>query len=213
MKASHRLALFGGTFNPVHNGHIALARHVAAHFSLDQVAFLPCFQPVHRNVPNTSVEQRKKMIELAIEPYSELALDCCELDRNGLSYTVETLTEKKFEHPDSVLYWIMGADSFNSFICWKNPEVILQLAHLIVCTRPDISIDETIYPQHYAKNDDDLISNQHGKISFYQELDNPCSSTRIRQQLASANATENPFLRQCLPQPVLEFPQLYKLYE
>ena len=210
---SSRLALFGGTFNPVHNGHLSLAQAVAQQFSLDSVAFVPCYQPVHRENPNTSVAQRKTLIELAIQPYPKLQLDSCEIDWAEPSYTYDTLRQKKKAQPHQVLYWIMGADSFNSLMSWKNPLGILDLAHLIVCSRPDSAIDPSIFPHHHLKHADELLDQTAGKICFYEELSNPCSSSKIRSQFSATDSKDTNILKRCLPVPVLNFIQQHKLYE
>lgn len=210
---SKGLALFGGTFNPVHNGHIALARAVAEHYLLEQVALLPCYQPVHRDLPQTSPEYRRQMIELAIQPYNELTLDSCELDRSGPSYAVDTLQEKKQKHSQQTLYWIMGVDSFNSLLSWKNPNKILQLAHLIVCTRPEVKFDEHVFPDHITTNAEDLQKTSAGKISLFDGLNNACSSSKIREQLNQTTFNETSILQQCLAEPVLNFIKQHKLYE
>jgi nicotinate-nucleotide adenylyltransferase len=202
------IGLFGGTFNPVHNGHLQLAQQLLDAYSFQQIDFVPCHLPVHRDRPQASAEQRKRMVELAIQPYEYFQLNTLELDRGGASYTFETLSEIKTRHPDAVLCWLMGLDSFNSFSSWKKPEGILQLAHLIVCSRPGVENIEQQWSSHFLDDGDNLHLYSAGKIDFFQMSPNPCSSTEIRQQLKNAEPVTG-----CLPQPVLNFILQNHFYE
>lgn len=202
------IALYGGAFNPVHNGHIALAREVARQFSLDCVEFLPSFLPVHRDEPEASAAMRKQMVELAIQPYAELKLNTSEIDRKGPSYTLDTLLAVKARSPQQSIVWLMGADSFNNFADWKNPVGILQLCHLIVCTRPTVKTDTSLFPEHVIRPDESLTSLQAGKIVFYALKPDNCSSTHIRETLKMGLP-----LTGCLSESVLDFIQQNHLYE
>lgn len=201
-------ALFGGTFNPIHNGHIALAREVAEVFTLDVVELVPSFMPVHRDIPETSSEIREHLVELAIKPYPDLRLNRCEIERQGPSYTFDTLSELKAAEPDQTLCWLLGADAFNGFLNWKNPRGILELANLIVCARPQVQLEPTIFPQHYLQAGETLEDFYSGKIAFFQMQPNDCSATKIRHQLQSADAS----VANCLSPVVLEFIRQHHLY-
>ena len=184
-------ALFGGTFNPIHNGHLALAGEVAEAFRLDCIEFLPSYQPVHRDQPETSPQIRRRLVELAIAPYPGFILNSSELERGGPSYAYDTLRGIKQDHPDTTLCWLMGADSFISFPDWYQPEGILQLAHLIVCLRPGVALDKSIFAQHQLQPGQSLQQSGAGKIVFHPMQPNPCSATEIRQALKSGHP-ENP---------------------
>ena len=201
-------ALFGGTFNPVHNGHIALAREVVAAFGLDGVELVPSFMPVHRDEPQTAPEMRERLVELAIAPYPELRLNRCEIERQGPSYSFDTLAVEKAVEPGQSLCWLLGADAFNDFLSWKNPRGILELANLIVCARPGILIERTIFPEHYLQPGESLKDFSSGKIAFFEMQPNTCRATRIRAQLASGDAS----VADCLSPAVLEFIRQHHLY-
>jgi len=202
------IALFGGTFNPIHKGHTELAREVIKAYELESVEFLPSFLPVHRVTPETSASLRKQLVEIAIQPYPELMLNSAEIDRQGSSYAVDTLQAITEKCPQQSICWLMGADSFNSLLSWKNPADILNMANLIVCARPGVNLDKTIYPRHHLQQNEQLKNFSSGKIVFYSMRPNNCSSTKIRKLLGQGES-----VTQCLTQPVLEFIKLNHLYK
>ena len=201
------IALFGGTFNPVHNGHVNLAREVFSAYPLQRVEFIPSYLPVHRDEPEITGGLRQHLIQLAIQPFPQLGLNSCELDRKGSSYTIDTLHSLKNRNKDESLCWLMGADSFNSFAGWKKPAEILQLAHLIVCARPGVELDRTVFSAHFLREDESLSDFTAGKIAFFRMTPNPCSSTLIRRQLQQGLSVDG-----CLAPPVLEFILQNQLY-
>jgi nicotinate-nucleotide adenylyltransferase len=200
-------ALLGGTFNPVHAGHIAVALAVADAFRLSRIEFVPSLKPVHRDEPQVDAEQRLAMIELATAGHPQLGVNRCEIERGGSSYTVDTLETLHSEAPRTSLCWIMGSDAFNGFSSWKNPGRILELANLIVCARPDSELVPGPFDSKFLGPEDDLIFYDHGRIAFLHMTPNPCSSTGVRQALAR----RAPPVR-CLAPPVLDFIQRNQLY-
>jgi nicotinate-nucleotide adenylyltransferase len=202
------IGLFGGTFNPIHNGHIQLALELQAKFSLQRVEFVPCFLPVHRDLPQIEPHQREQMVNLAIQAHEVLRLNSLELERGGASYTFDTLSQIKTAQPDLTLCWLMGVDSFNSFETWKNPDGILKLAHLIVCSRPGVAVNAQRWSDHFLSADEVLSDFSAGKIVFHQMPANHCSSTDIRRQLKNHHPVTD-----CLAQPVLNFILQNHLYE
>ena len=202
------IALLGGTFNPVHNGHIALARQVARHYLLSDVSLVPGHLPVHREEPEVSAELRCQMIELAIAPYHELSLNRIEVARRGLSYTVDTLASLKQREPDMPICWLLGSDAFNNFASWHRPTDILDLANLIVCTRPEYPVDKTLYAEYHLSPEESLLDHQAGKIAFFPMRPNHCAASSIRRNLRSAKSVS-----ECLSQPVIDFIKHHQLYE
>lgn len=202
------IALFGGTFNPVHNGHIDLARQVAREFDLNSVQFVPSYLPVHRDEPKVDAQLRKQMVELAIQPYPELCLNDCEIKRSGYSYSVDTLELIQQQHPGESLCWLMGVDAFNGFASWRNPQGILQRANIIVCARPGIELQPSRFSNHYLGEQESLHQFRAGKIAFFAMQPNSCSSTDIRKRIKAGES-----VTRCLSQAVLEFIQQNNLYE
>ncbi|GAA4892162.1 nicotinate-nucleotide adenylyltransferase [Ferrimonas pelagia] len=145
------LGLFGGTFDPIHNGHLRCAYEVQQALALDEIALLPNRLPPHKASPGVSAEQRLAMAQLAVADLPGLRVDPRELQRQTLSYTVDTLEELKAEQPERTLCFIVGMDSLLSFHRWHRPERILQLAHLVVCHRPGYALDVDSEAQHWLE--------------------------------------------------------------
>lgn len=132
-----RVGLFGGTFDPVHYGHLRTAVEVAESYSLSALHLLPNHQPVHRGPTDASTDHRLKMLELCVSNSKLLKLDAREATRGGPSYTIDTLSAMKEEMPDARLIFVMGLDAFAKFDTWKDWRGILGLAKLVVLDRPD----------------------------------------------------------------------------
>lgn len=132
-----RLGILGGTFDPVHYGHLIVAETCRQQLALDRVCFLPAGIPPHKQTNTISAGHfRVDMLRLAVSGYPEFCIDARELHRDGPSYTVETLTEYHSEHPEAELFFLMGADSLRELMTWKDPQEIARLAHIVACNRP-----------------------------------------------------------------------------
>ena len=132
---------YGGTFDPVHNGHVAIA--CAARDALDaDVSLLPARDPPHKAETRADATQRAEMLALAIRGEPRLAVDLLELDRAGPSYTVDTLAELRAAHgPDAPLAWLVGADSLRQLHTWSRWRRLFELAHVVAVQRPGVDID------------------------------------------------------------------------
>lgn len=130
------LAVFGGTFDPVHFGHLRPALEVAEILGLDQVRLVPARVPPHRGDPGTSSEHRLAMLERALAGQDRLVVDRRELDREGPSYSVDTLASLRAEFPDHALALVVGEDAFASLSSWHRWSELTELGHLVVMTRP-----------------------------------------------------------------------------
>ena len=139
-----RIGILGGTFDPIHLGHLLIAEEARLGLQLGQVLFVPAGRPwLKEGQPLTEARHRVRMVELAIaaNPYFQVRRD--EVDRPGLTYTVDTLEELRSELPSSAeLYFILGLDAFESFHRWKEPDRILELSRLVVVSRPGYSVEE-----------------------------------------------------------------------
>lgn len=132
-----RIGVFGGTFDPVHYGHLLLAECCREQCRLDQVWFLPAAVPPHKqHGALTPAEHRIAMLELAIGGHEPFVINRLEIDRGGVSYTVDTLTALAQQQPDAKWFFLMGGDSLADLPGWREPARICELATLVVVARP-----------------------------------------------------------------------------
>lgn len=132
-----KVCIIGGSFNPIHIGHLILANTVLEELNLDEMIFVPCYiQPLKGDKDFASSTHRLEMVKLAIQSNPEFTLSDIEINRKGKSYTVDTLKffKKKYEN----LYFVIGADNIRDFHKWKEPDTILKIANLIVTNRGGI---------------------------------------------------------------------------
>ena len=136
-----RLGIFGGTFDPVHFGHLALAEECLAAANLDELWLVPAASPPHKGGKKLSrFDQRKEMLELAIAGNEKFKVEPMEADRPGPSFTIDTLEEIQKRKPNDELFLIIGGDSALEFSTWKDPAKIASLATIIVRIRPGFSM-------------------------------------------------------------------------
>jgi len=133
-----KTGIFGGTFNPVHYGHLRSAEEAREALDLDRIVFVPCFLPPHKGHKDISPpEQRVEMLQIAISGKSDFELSRIEVDRQGPSYSVETFRQlHKLYGEEESLYFIIGADSFVEIASWKDYEELFRLTNFIIVTRP-----------------------------------------------------------------------------
>ncbi len=138
-----KIGIMGGTFNPIHNGHIAIAQAAYEQFHLDEVWFMPNNIPAYKiNQQLLSGAVRCEMISLAIQDYPYFRLSDFEVNREGKTYTYETMEKLYFQYPDVYFYFIMGADSMFYFEKWLHPEIILQYTEILVACRDENGIPQ-----------------------------------------------------------------------
>lgn len=207
-------ALFGGTFDPIHYGHLKPVEALANQIGLSRVIIMPNNVPPHRPQPEASSEQRKHMVELAIQNKPLFALDERELKRASPSYTAQTLKGWREEQgPTRSLAFIIGQDSLLSFPTWHDYETILDNSHLIVCRRPGYPLtmaeekDQQWLEAHLTHNADDLHSRPAGKIYLAETPWFNISATLIRERLETGEACDD-----LLPSPVLDYIMQQHLY-
>lgn len=158
---AERLGIFGGSFNPVHLGHLIVAQDALEIMGLQRVIFLPAAQPPHKLPLLASATDRLEMLRLAVadDPRFEVSSD--EIDRGGVSYTVDTLRRFRERYPDAALYFLIGGDSLLELHTWREIQTILQLAEIVTVGRPGVPLDainsETLrlpdpWPERLAAN-------------------------------------------------------------
>lgn len=200
------IGILGGTFDPVHEGHFHIANQVLIKLGLEQVQFMPCALPVHRDEPHASASDRCAMIELMIASETSFVLNTLELDRGGPSFMVDSLRDIH-RQITSTLVLVLGADAFNDFASWKSPHEILQLAHLVVCHRPDYEVDLDIFREYRADSPVALSARSSGAILMLELEPNDCSSSAVRATLAQGSTP-----RQCLRPAVANYIDEHHLY-
>jgi nicotinate-nucleotide adenylyltransferase len=132
-----RLGLFGGSFDPVHLGHLLLAESCREGCQLDEVWFLPSAVPPHKQHRQTSPDEaRLEMLELAVAAHPVFSVSRYETDRGGVNYTADTLAHCREQHPDAELFFLLGADMLNDLPAWRQPQRVCELATPIVVGRP-----------------------------------------------------------------------------
>lgn len=142
--------VFGGTFDPVHCGHLSIAETALRQLKLERVLFIPAFIPPHKLVdkPQASAQERLEMLKLAAAGRPEFTVDPCEIERGSVSYTCDTLAFLKQRYSSIDFYLLLGADSWNEIFSWRNPAEILKLAKAAVVERPGAVLKE--YPGYSA---------------------------------------------------------------
>ncbi len=142
-----RIGILGGSFDPIHFGHLLMAQSAAEALKLDRVFFVPAFRsPFKSDHPMSFSADRLAMVKLAIQGNQTFAVYDGEIRRKGASYTVDTLRELKAQYPQAKLYLLMGADHLRRFHRWKQPKEILRLARLVILNRPGFDKN---YPKHW----------------------------------------------------------------
>jgi len=141
LKFAARVGIVGGTFDPVHYGHLLIAEEARLRYALTAVLFIPAGEPPHKPLGQANAEQRMMMVELAIEDNPHFFASRLEIDRPGLSYTIDTLRALRACYPQPELYLIIGADAALEFHTWRDPFAILDLARVIAASRPGYQLE------------------------------------------------------------------------
>lgn len=179
------IGILGGTFDPIHLGHIQLAMTAYKLCQLQEVRFIPCYQSPLKNLPITRGKDRLAMLELAIKNNPNFIVDDRELQKEGFSYTVDTLKAIRAEIGTTPLCLIMSQDAFAKFNLWHKWQEIMDLTHLIVANRPNSkSIQgevETLLKKRQVTSADALQVTAGGNIFLLEMLPNYISATTIRE--------------------------------
>ncbi len=205
-----RIGLFGGTFDPVHYGHLRSALELAEHYSLDTLYLVPNHRPQHRDTPQATTEQRIHMLELAVKDVPRLVVDVREAKRDSSTYTIDTLLEVKAEQPDATILFFMGFDAFAAFDQWHRWEEILKQANLVVIDRPDAELSDfahDLIARQTAQAGSEITAGSVGVIERRQVTQLAISATDVRRRVT---ASQN--VRFLLPDSVREYILNQRLY-
>ena len=212
------LGVFGGTFDPVHFGHLRLAEEAADGLDLAGVRWIPAGHPALRDSPRVPAAQRLEMVRLAIADNPRFALDAAEVEAERPSYTVPTLerlrqTETFGAHRSLVL--LVGADVFSGLMGWHRWQSLFDLAHIAIAHRPGFPVDPDslpavlggIYRERYGENPSVLAESSAGRIVNFSMTQLDISATRIRAQLSKGRSA-----RYLMPDTLLAYIQKHHLY-
>ncbi|AOE50786.1 nicotinate-nucleotide adenylyltransferase [Kangiella sediminilitoris] len=204
--------ILGGTFDPVHFGHLRMTQEMLNRFPDANVSLMPAAYPPHRPEPGATPRQRIEMLERVLKQYPELKVDSRELSRPEPSYSVVTLKEIRREVGNDCLVFLMGADAFAKIDEWYQWQELIELTNILVVGRPSSEIPTagtvaTFYRQHALNDVMQLPSYSHGKVGFCQMPQLDISSSYIREQI---NQGFSP--RFLLPDDILDYMYQHGLY-
>ena len=212
------LGVFGGTFDPVHCGHVALARELRTRLALSAVRFVPAGDPPHRGTPTAAASQRLAMVELAVAGEPGLEVDAREVRAARRSYTVLTLEELRAEDPARTLALIVGADTFLGLPTWHRWREIFALSHVVVVARPGVALETALPPElapewakRYSRDAAALARTHAGAVILQPVTAHPISASAIRDRLAEG-AAGVAAVRGLLPATVLAYIERNQLY-
>ncbi|MBL3598591.1 MAG: nicotinate-nucleotide adenylyltransferase [gamma proteobacterium endosymbiont of Lamellibrachia anaximandri] len=207
------IGILGGTFDPIHFGHLRTALDVKLALKLDEIRLIPLRQAVHRDQPETPARLRLQMVNTAVSGTPGLKADDRELRRDSASYTVDTLLSLRDElGGEEPLCLLMGSDAFKDFLSWHRPLDITALAHLVIMTRPGQSTVanpalQQLVASRLTADPAELHTAPGGRILFQTVTQMDISATRIRAMVANGDSP-----RFLLPDAVLEIIEGEKLY-
>lgn len=200
---NNKIGIMGGTFDPPHIGHLAIAKTVREELNLSEIWFIPTGKIPHKSTIETAPEiDRLNMVKLAVEDNDFFIVNDTEVRRNKFSYTFETLEELNEKYPDNEFFFIVGADSLDYMEKWKEPQKIFNCCEIVVVNRPGISDDKIILKKKI------LEDTFNGKIEFVNMSPVDISSTRIRQMIR-----EEKDVSEFVPNKVIEYIKLNKIYK
>lgn len=198
-----KVGIMGGTFNPIHNGHLLIAENAYDQLQLDEVRFIPTGKSPHKQHQTvTDGVHRMRMVELAIADHAGFVADDRELRTESLSYSYVTLEQLHQEQPQWELYFIMGGDSLRDFKTWRNPERICACASLAVAVRDACDVKQL---QLYAE---ELKQLYQAKVYLLQTPNLSVNSSEIRARVAAGQT-----IRYQVPEPVRGYVREHSLYE
>lgn len=209
------IGLLGGTFNPIHFGHLRMAQELAELLNLDEIRFIPSANPPHKLAPEMSMEHRATMVQLAIANNPLFKFDDRELRRTGASYTIDTLLSLRNELGENTsLVLLMGSDVFTKFNTWHRWQEIIELCHIALVQRPNAANKEalpksleTFLQNHYTEHIGDLHESAAGFVTMQAITPLEISSTSIRHMLKIKHSAYY-----LMPENVLDYIKHNQLY-
>ena len=209
------IGILGGTFNPIHNGHLHLAERLQQTLAFEAIRFMPASIPALKDVPNISAEQRAYMVELAIVDHPTFQIDSRELERVGPSYTIDSLISLRKELGDKMsICWLIGSDAFAKLNTWHRWNELLNHCHFVVVKRPlseELNWNaevKLLLETHQTNDANTLKKSASGKVLIQEIEALDISSTQIRQHIASKTNVSD-----VMPSSVIKYIQQHQLYQ
>jgi nicotinate-nucleotide adenylyltransferase len=182
-----RIAIIGGTFDPIHNGHLQAAQSVAAAFQVDEVHFIPAFCPPHKSESEiTSPFHRFAMVVLATLPFARFRTSTIEVDALERRYTVQTLEQMRQMYPGAEMLFIAGTDMYEDIESWKDFRRLFGLAHFVIVNRPGYPFRKDVSPFRTLSPNETVDLPDHQLVSYMPFVEQPVSSTEIRARIEAA---------------------------
>jgi len=197
LNLSGRIGLFGGTFNPLHSAHLLVAQAAYEQFGLSQVVFIPSGIPPHKEIlVDVTKEDRYAMVEGAIAPFPHFSVSRIEIDRDGPSYTIDTIRSLQGDYPQGLCF-IVGADLLLQIETWKEPDKLLESVPFLIAPRNGIPKELFTAPPF-----------DRARISFLEMEEVDLSSTWVRDQIRHGEGIPD-----CVPEPVASYIEEHGLYQ
>ena len=198
-----KIGLFGGTFDPIHNGHLHIARAFADEIGLDTVVFLPAGGPYHKDAASASATDRLAMVELATAEDARFAVSDCDIVREGATYTFDTVQIFRQQFPSAQLWWLMGSDSLMKLHTWKKWQMLVRETNIAVAMRQGGNLHQMPGELHAWLGK----SLQNGSVRILSAPMHNVSSTEIRRNLSAAGVSDG------IPPAAARYIREHRLYE
>ena len=220
MQLAPPLGIFGGTFDPIHYGHIYPVQEAAEKANIKKVALMPCYIPSHKNPATASSEDRLKMVELVCADYPLFYPDSRDINRGKPTFSVDSLRELRQAMPTTPLCFFIGTDSLQNLFTWQQWPTLFSLCHFVVCAREGDSVkglkadSDTLLQLQALLNKRQTLTPKalHTSLAGHIYLANTqtltVSSSKIREQF-----TNNQSVKEFLPAKILDYIQQHKLYQ
>ena len=205
-----KIAFYGGSFDPIHYGHLAIAAELTKRFALDEFIFIPAFHAPHKDRKPTSAFHRYAMISLVTNDAPKLRISTIELDAPEKPYTIETQEKIKVLYENTQIFFVIGADSWQDIRTWREWENVLRATNIIVVTRPEYEIAFSHIPAELQEKIIDLRTekefetNVEDRIYITDAVNLDISATEIRQKVEG--------WQDFLPKEIVKYIEKYKLY-
>lgn len=175
-RTAHRIGILGGTFDPIHNGHLFIAEEGRVRCNLSKVVFVPNNKPAHREgkVAHSDAATRLELVRLAIEDNPHFAVSTVETEREGLSYAFDTIAQLQIEYSNAELFWIVGADTIDEVPTWYRGAEIFEMCRFVAVSRGDFNLEES------ARS---LSESQRARVIFLESVGLPIASRDLRSRI------------------------------